>query len=434
MNSSQYTSGVISNLDDEGYEKSHLYYNDDMVKVSELETHTTVGRYKQSLTSLVFGSTAEITIPNQDFLSDVYLILQTPVFPIGSTLSDQWAYACIKSLRYQWGSSNVSQIEISGETLFMKNFIDCETKEKRDLAGDLAGRINVGSDLTTVIPSQLCMIQLPTPWSLIASCDKKLPYDTSLLSSNIIIQIVFEDATSFISVGAANPVLPNSFLRGEIYLKQQTLTDKSKSLRNKLKGNQSLMTQYPFVHLQNGSTRYLNNINPEQSVTVDLQSFITSDLLGIAFYVVALSDIKRTGIDLNDGTGIVNRFNTKECENIKLEYNGITLHDMPGRLSELVGLSLNEGSIKGNYSVASFSSPTLSAVAATQNIYYLPLTQHKSTYFKENYENTPRFAQQTQSLTFTPALPAQENIVLYTMYIYNGIAATHDGVNTITYS
>ncbi len=434
MSESGYTTKVISDLDAEGYDKSHLYYSDADVKVSELETHCTVGRYKQSLTSLVFGSTAEITIPNQDFLSDVYLLLQTPQFPIGSSLSSQWAYSSIKSLRYQWGSSNVSQIEISGEALWMKNFIDAETKEKRDLVNDLSGVINIGTNLTTIIPAQTAIIQLPTPWSLLASCDEKKPYDTSLLSSNIIIQIVFEDSTSFITVGPANPVLPNSFLRGEIYLKQQTLTDKSKSLRNQLKRNESLMTSYPFVHLQNGSTRYLNGINPEQSVTVDLQSFITSDLLGIAFYVVRLADIKRTGTDLTNESGIVNRFNTLPCTDIKLEYNGITLHDMPGRMSELVGASINVGSVKGNYTLASYVAPNLTAVAGVQNVYYLPLTQHKSTFFKEQYENTPRFAQQTQNLTFTAALPSQQNIVLYTMYIYNGIAATHDGVNTITYS
>lgn len=429
---SQYTSSTISNLDSEGFDKGHLYYDDDRVVVAELETHSTIGRYKQGLSSTIFGSTSEVSIPNQDFLSDIYLHLQTPQFPVGAALSSCWAYASIKSLRYQWGSSNVSQIEISGESLFMKNHIDCETKEKRDLMLDLSGTLNLGNDLTQVIPSQTAVIQLPCPWSVLADCEK-LPYDTSLLSSNIIIQIVFEDVTAFTMVTTGNPPLPSGFLKAEVLLKQTTLTDKSKSLRNQLK-NSNLMVQYPFVHLQTGSTRYLSNILPEQSVTVDLQSFITSDLLGVAFYVIRQSDIKRTGTGFDNAAGRVNKFLTVPCVDIKLEYNGITLHDMPGRLSELVGIGINQGSIKSNYTAASYQAPNIIASGVVQNVYYLPLTQNKSTFFKETYENTPRFAQQTQQLTFTAELPAQDSIVLYTTYIYNGIAATHDGVNTITYA
>lgn len=430
---SQYTTNTIADLDDEGSSLSNLYYKDSDVVVSELETTVTVGRYKQSLTSLAFGSTAEISIPNQDFLSDVYLHLQTPTLPPGAALSSQWSYSAIKSLRYQWGSSNVSQVSISGESLYMRNFKQAETKEKRDLVGNLAGTLQLGNNLTSPIAAQDGLILLPTPWSMLSTDDKKKPYDTSLLTSNILIQIVFEESTSFISVNSA-VVLPNAFLKGEILLKQETLTDKSKSLRNTLKNNANIMSQFPYVHQQDGTQRYLNNINIEQEVKVDLNSFITSDLLGLIFYVVPTRDIKRTGTSMADYTGIVNKFNMLDCTDIKLEYNGAVLMDLPARMSELMEVSMGHGSITGNYAGLAYTDPNTSAFAATQHMYYLPFTQNKSLHFSQKYNNTARYSQQTLSLTFTPSLPAQTDLVLYTTYLYNGIAASHDGVNTITYS
>jgi hypothetical protein len=315
----------------------------------------------------------------------------------------------------------------------MKNFIDCETKDKRDLASNLAGTLQLGNNLVSPIGAKDAVILLPTPWSLIADEQKKRPYDTSLLTSNILIQIIFEDASSFISVNG-NVTLPNAFLLGEVLTTQETLTDKSKSLRNQLKNNENIMSQYPFHHLQEGTTRYLSNINPQQNVRIDLNSFITSDLLGIMFFVAPLRDIKRTGTSFDDYSGIVNRFNTVSCIDLKLEYNGAVLHDLPYRLSELVGLSMNSGSIKGNYAALGWSNPNTSPIANVQDIYYMPLTQHKSTYFSEVFANTPRFAQQVLQLSFTPEIAVQTDLVLYSTYIYNGISATSSGTNTITYA
>jgi hypothetical protein len=51
-----YTTTQISDLDAEGSSLSNLYYTDSSVRVSEVESLSTIGRYKQSLTSLGFGS------------------------------------------------------------------------------------------------------------------------------------------------------------------------------------------------------------------------------------------------------------------------------------------------------------------------------------------------------------------------------------------
>jgi hypothetical protein len=429
---SQFVSTQIVDLDSPGSDKSNLYYSNDMIKVASIESDNKT-KYNQSLTSLAWGSTAEVTIPNQDFLSSTFLYLETPQLPAGAALSDMWAYASIKYINYQFGGSNVSQVQISGESLLQRTLLQAETLEKRNEIRSLSGTLQLGGDMNQIIPSQKAVIQLIFPWSSVSSDKHKLPFDTSLLDSNITIQVVFEDSSKFISVSGV-VALPNAFIRGEVITKEQVLTNKANSLKDALKRNSSLMLQYPYVHAQTGSTRYLQNINPEQVVQVDLTSFLSSDLLGISFWVVPQSQLQRTGTNPIDGSGIVNRFFTVFCEDLKLEYNGQQIHNMPWRSSNLItGCALDVGASNSAYSILSHNVTAVS-LAESLNNYYLPLTQFKSVYFDGSFNNSSRFGQQTMQLSFKADIPAQENLVLFSTYYYNAVAAAQNGSTNITYA
>lgn len=432
---SEFLSTQITDLDSPGIDAGDLYYSRESVQLTDLESQTRVGRTKISLTSALFGSTGECQIANQSFISNCYLLLESPQLPVGCSLSSNWITACIKQVRFQFGSSDVGQVTYSGMDLFHKNFLDATSKEKRDACANISGTFNMNGVRDTgpvPVAAQTRMIQLPLPWSSLKPGKK--PYDSSLLSSPIIVQIVFEDSSSFISVNSGAVILPNSFLQAQLIVKTTDLSDHSKSLRSDLRRNDNLMGQYVYNHFQTGSTRYLSAVNPLTTVNVDLTNFISSDLLGISYSVHPLSQLQRTGFDFATGTGIVNKLDTISTSDISLKYNGSVLYDCPGILNFLNQLSMvDSDNTAGNYTLLQQALGVTSAVATTNEVTYLPFTKDMSVTFNGDIPNTPRLGQQTLVLSFVPALPAQTDIVLFTTYHYTGVAATTQGMNVITY-
>ena len=429
MGDQKYLSTVVPDLDAIGTSKNTLYYSTSDVIVKEVQSDNLQGKYTQALTSLTFGSTSEVSIPNNNSISETYMYLSlAPIADTNIVLPQAWGYAAIRSINYTWGASNVSVVELSGESIFQHMHLSCESSEKRAEMLDLAGAPLGTADPRTA--AHEAVLILPLPWSTIRKQAKKLGYDTSLLDSNIQVQVTFNDANHFMGVitGAPATTLPNSWQRGEIFLKQDVLTNKMDSMRQTLKQNPQLMVQYPFVHRQNGTRRFIQSAATGTSQEVSLQSFLESDLLGIGFYTVATADERSTGA----AGSVANKFNTIRCRDIELLYNGQVVHKLPYHAAELIQLELDIGaSTCPKTTVSAAGVPTADSV---YHCYYLPMTKMKSVIFEGEYENTSRFANQTMQLRFTPEIGAPTDITFHSMYFYNGICSTSGGTSKIAFA
>ena len=380
-------------------------------------------------TSLQFGGVSEITIPNSDSIGSCYLHLKLPALDANHTLGDMWGYSAIKNVSYTIGGSNISIIDLPSESIFQKTMISCETKEKRKKMAELAGTAAGDAD-TGTIPE--AVVQIPLPWSTIRSCEKKLGYDASLLSSNILIQITFNDATAFYgSIDATSAVFPTSFVQGDFLIRQDVLTNKRDSMKLTLMKNPNLLINYPFTHCTRGSTRNLSTgAGDTTSYTIDLNSFLESDLLGISFHCVLAANEKSTAKGVNSYS---NKWHTLRLRDIVLRYNGQILHNLPFHLSDLILLGMDVGSDDFNVS-------TLITAGATKaeagHIYYLPMTKFKSVIFEGDYCNTSRYANQTFQLDFNleAAQGVDKGINFYSTYYYNGVISTSNGMSMVTFA
>jgi len=441
MSDSKFLSDRIVNLDSVGTEKNTLYYDQSDIRVESVQYDVLGGKYNQSLSSKTFGSTSSITIANSDSVSSVWLHLKLPSLPIGVSLPEGWGYCSIRSVNYSWGASTISVVQLSNSSIMQTMLLSCETAEKQKAMLSLGGEAVRKTAAASPEFEATCLI--PLPWSTIkALSGAKLPYDASLLSSPIEIQINFYDVNHFIAKHAV-VTLPNAFQRAEVLLRQAVLTNKANSMRRTLLENPNLMISYPFIYRQDGSTRAIVAHPKETSLEVTLQSFIEADCVGLSFYVVPTDNEQSTGaVD-----SAVRKFDMLRCNNISLIYNGQVLHSYVWRTAELMMLGLDKGDPHTTKSLIQNSGDPYTPEGAYNQryyVYYLPFTPTKSIVFDGAYHNTSRYAQQTLSVVFTPELsgepglianiPATQNITFRSQYMYNAMCSTQRGVSSLQFA
>lgn len=424
--SSKFVSDRTIDLDAVGTKRNMLYYATEDVKVQEVQVDTLVGKYRQSLTSSAFGSSSEVTIPNDDSISSVYLYLRVDNIPIDSSVGEFFGHATIRSVNYTWGSSSVSTVELSGEALWMHNMLCMETSEKRKKYSEVSGSALAKA---VAVYSVECEILIALPWSTIRADRNKKGYDSSLLNNNILVQINFNDSNSFIGSHAAALTYPTSFSKTLVVLKQGVLTNKRDSMKQTLLNNPSLMQPYPFTHKSTGTRKFITGAPINEPINIVLQSFLESDLLGLAFYVVKTDSEKSN----HGAASPVNKFDAIRLRDIILTYNGQQLFNLEHHMSDLVLLNIDPGSPDCPKTL--INSLGVSVASGSYHVYYLPFTQFKSVIFSEEYNNVSRYASQTLELTFTPeGLLLPTNLSFHSLYYYNAIAQTQQGVTSLQFA
>ena len=432
---SKFVSDRTVDLDAVGTSRNMLYYATEDVKVQEVQVDTIVGKYRQSLSSAQFGSSSEVTIPNDDTISSVYVYLKIDGLPVGISLPEFFGHACLRSVNYTWGSSSISTIELSSEAIFMHNMLSMETSEKRKKYAELAGSPRAKTLITDGVTSAECVLLIPLPWSTIRADQNKKGYDSSLLNNNILIQINFNEASSFIGTHTAGLVLPSTFSKTLVTLRQSVLTNKRDSMKSVLQSNPNLMVPYPFTHKSTGTRRFITDQVANEPTNIVLQSFLESDLLGLAFYVVPTSEEKSS----HGASSPVNKYDTARLRDIRLAYNGQELFNLEGHMSDMLLCNIDIGSPdcpKTTVDSAGALSPTSGTISSSAyHIYYLPFTQMKSVIFSQEYNNVSRYASQTLELTFTvEGLTAPTNLSFHSLYYYNAIAQTQQGVTSLQFA
>jgi hypothetical protein len=429
MGDSQFLTTVTPSLSSRGIEKEMLYYSTEQVSQKIVESNNLKGKLSVGVNSLSMGSTGTVTIPNSDFIGATMCYIELPkIADTNILMPSGWGYRLLKNVSYLFGASNQSLLQISGETIFQKLLTDCETAEKVTAMlgyGGHAYDVNTNRDAN---PS--CNILIPTPWSTIRNELSKRLFDTSLLSSQIEIQITWADPNEIfgLKTGAPIPVFPTSLTRAELYVQSDVLVNRAESMKQVLSQNSALQVNYGYIHTTNGTKSYLPAADSATRQTVNLQSFLNSDLLGITFMCVKSADLKST---LEAGS-VPNPWNTLSLKNIELEYNGQRLHQYHGKACQLEMARLDKGAGVAPSTVVKIDGT--SAAATTHQVMYLPFTAFKSTVFNAEFQNSSAFANQTMTLSFDiEGLAAPTPVTVTTAYYYNALNSVSGGTSHITF-
>lgn len=417
-------------LSSPGTAYTDCYYSEVNSTVSLIEMTYNYGRTNFGLNNLNFGGTTQIQIPNQSFLGDVYLYLKISSLPANCQLPRGWGLACIQRMSFLLGGSNIPNLDITGQSHFQWLMNQIETSEKRSeiyrLAGEqvdaaAAPQTNGGLGFEAYVP-------LVLPFAKYGGVHAKLPLDTSMYSSPIVIQLTFNPSRYFMGGSGADNI--SSFSIGQILLKQGDLSSRELSIGRLLKSNPSKIYTYPFIHAVNYTTSAgLQGIsfNNAQQYTISLQSFINADLVAIS--VGILPDSYQPSL----GNGAVNPFNYLELRDVRLTYNGLNMMVAPGLLWKLYNMSGQYGAQSIDNS---FYSDTVTTTPVGSYVMEFDFSRIRSLQYENHYDNVWRIGQQT--LTFSFALPnnppltaSPANYTMYATYYYNGAIENMAGESRI---
>lgn len=192
---------------------SGLYAQPANASVNVVPEFNTIGRLKISSNSLSFGSSSQFQIPPQSLNSQMFLHASVTCARYVQATST-WLLDMIEQIQYQVsGNSSINNVTLDGESHRDLLMASVEGEEKRLKMFPLASVIDTnaaGATFNATIPLYL-------PWS---SPDRMgaFPFDTSTLSSNIVITIRWRPGYRvFYGTNGQSPSLPTAF--ASLYLK-----------------------------------------------------------------------------------------------------------------------------------------------------------------------------------------------------------------------
>jgi len=407
-------------LSSPGIQYNDLYYSQANASVSLLEC-TFGWQNVISLPSMQFGSSCQINIPVDQFIGDVVLHLRLPDVQVNESLARGWGYALLQSVGWTLGNSNSTQIVLQNDAIFQTVIAQTIEPDKRLEILRLSGE-------ETLVPTGDYLdayLLLPLPMSTM--CGDKLPLDSTMLQSNIVINLQFQSNPNVVYGGSATH--PTSFLKSEIMLRQGKLSSQAMSIRTIMQQAPELKYSYPFIHSQyylSPAFEGKRESSGYQGCSIELNSFPNADLVGIAFYVVKVSDKNPTG------GNSPNPFNADDISNVLVSFNGSTLFNFPAKSYKLTNMLA--GPQSASYYSNSVISPGSHApfLSNPKNNYmcFLDFSRERSACLQSHFYNVFRMPNQILRVQFNTTEDTTSYRLIAT-YFVNAVAEFQNGTSVI---
>jgi len=254
---------------------SNFYANPSSSEHDILKAEVLHGRYKQSANTLNFGATSQFQIPPNSILSNCWLTATVTV-PIMAGAPAGWFLNSIASIEYQFaGSSNMNQIQLSGDSHWSLIMAACQTKEKRD--GILAASPAIVGGAAAATYTVACPLYLP--WSS-SNTEDKFPVDSAALQGNIIVNIRWRPNYEVFSGYTANALTgPSAFDSVNLTAKQINLMEQAFRVSNMIKSDPTVTYVIPTNHAQTFTKEV--SVTAGSIGTITLDSLPKGQLVGI---------------------------------------------------------------------------------------------------------------------------------------------------------
>lgn len=252
-----------------------LYAQPQNSSVNIVPELNTIGRLKISSNSLSFGSSSQFQIPPQSLNSQQFLHGEVVCARYVQATSE-WLLDAIEQIQYQVsGNSSINNVTLSGESHRDLIMASVESEEKRLKMFPLNQVIDTnaaGATFSATIPLYL-------PWSA-PDREGAFPFDTSTLSSNIVVTIRWRPAYRvFYGTSGQTPTLPTAF--SSLYLKsfQTDLLNGAFAIARAQSMDPSLTYSIPTYLCQSYTTDV--SITTGSPTTISLSSLPAGQLVAI---------------------------------------------------------------------------------------------------------------------------------------------------------
>lgn len=328
--------------------ENSLYYDITSSTVTAVELQESFQKDRIACSVMQPGAANTCYIPSVLFANTIYLCITLPyddasmIWPTLTNdkadyyfyMPDGWGFYYIGSIILYLGACNISQIEITGESNFLINMAQAETKSKRQVIMGHAGRYLNSLDVRSVLapkapgqpifryrnrgyvanslmyypnltnlqdtatpdqaypPLACALVPIRTPWSSMVALEKRISFDTKLLTQPIQITFNMRNQSSLVHTNIPGILdKMGKFKSLTVQLWQQELSDKSLSLRNELLRAPDFNVGYPFQYAQSVSfpvpsiTSGYSPWDPQNFILMNITSLINSDLTTMLWYI-----------------------------------------------------------------------------------------------------------------------------------------------------
>jgi len=444
MEADYLTKGKMPLLNAPGASYSGLLVSTYNSTIDDIESVFMQGHFSQTVPSLNFGTQNQIRIDNSLYLYTTELFLElypeisaadnrnpnsgqaTDCLQSDTFVPDGWGYNAIDYIEYTIGSSNTIQ-RISGEANWMMVAAQCRNAQHRTEMWQLGGTFtNPAVGAGQAQPAIRAYVMLTVPWS--RACDN-LPYPADIVTNPINIIIKFKSQSSIV---LGKGVKRTDFSQA-IVTARQAQVDRSKSIRNLMAADSSLVYSYPATSVKQYSiTGIQGSTKPSTQVSVQIQNIENADLLGIAFYLVRDIDVTG-GANLNPSQPAVqpNVWNTAEITNIDLMYNGNFLYrsNNQGQMFKLANMDgPQEKSSWENSIVLDSANSPWNTYKKDCYFTYIDFSRYRAACLPMDIPNVPRYPSQQFQVFFST--PTTETYTLVYAYFYTAMISAQGGVTT----
>ena len=329
----------------------------------------------------------------------------------------------LAGISYLYGSSNVSQVSLSGKSMLQSLIAQAGSREKMSEIYALGGQETQDSNGEPVE----AYVLLDLPWSKLngAGTESKRPADTSLLGSVITVTINIEQARRWMSGSGFAAYAGGSFTQAECQLRQGNFTGASKvDLKRIMMVNPERILSYPFIYTQQGTSQQFTADSGTPFI-VNLQSLINADLIGITVGVIRNSDLDNGG----SGANPINPANYVPIRDVRLEHNGEVICEYPGlayRFWNMNDCDGAAGSVNGSEITSGGASPYSSA-PIEQHLIKFTFSRQDSFGFQNILYNCWRIANNSLGLRLTVPDASPTTYTLFSTYFYNGNLSIQSG-------
>ena len=430
MNSDTILSTKHAILSSGGSRYNDNYYNYLNSSTSMLET-TYGWQNIISLPSLQFGSSSQINVPIDQFVGNVVLHLRLPNLVTNQSLTKGWGVAMLQSISFSFGNSSSTQIVLQNDAIFQTIMAQCDSVEKRDVLFTLMGQAFLEPQVAPAgedVPLIDAYIPIPLPFSSV--CGDKLPFDTTMLQSNITVNIQFNQNPSTIYGGSATPY-PSAFTVAEVLLRQGKLSNQAASVRQLMISKPDLIYPYPWIYsqyFQSSTFAGVRESDQYQGCSVELNAFPNADLVGIAFYVVSTTNKSPTG------GNSPNPFNSDDISNVLVTFNGSTLFNLPGksyRLTNILSGPDQDGTHYPNTIIDPGTTSKFTVTAKDNYMIYLDFSRERSACLGSHLFNVFRLPNQILRVQFNTTLGNTTTYRLYATYFMNAVIEVSNGSSLV---
>jgi hypothetical protein len=383
-----------------------LFASVDNAQLDSAQRSRYTGKLKISPTSAQLGGLSSFLIDPGAWMGKFYIVAQLPAPARYTAIPEGWLFSLIDYVSFSSaGSSSISQLRISGRSMFDLIMTACETQEKRNHVIQLAGDYADYSAAAGTSPITAC---IPLHF-LFASINGKssLGFDTGVLRSQIIFSIQWKNLYEVMWTTSTAITFPSTFSQLYMRVHDQVILERDLIARQS-QMDPSFIYSVPFKYTQSFQTQYTFNSASDQA-QFNLSSFPRGMLQAI---IISMTPQQYKGVVAQTNTGLA-PLASYPMSNVKLLYLGQYIYNVDFEAEQEIAQEMMDDDGSSLYNFGIYNPSATNLLFLKNYVTIIPFVNRIDTVLRDQLQLvSPSFGGSQIQVQITPSaqgVPTRDN-------------------------